>query len=101
MKTKLFASTVVAFAAMSSVGAFAMTHQYGESALVVGAAASTSAVSRTEVQADYLQARQNMALPTSNEGAFVVTPAGSTGVTRAEVRTQAGMAIMKDGRSTQ
>lgn len=99
MKSKLIAAAVTAFAAMGSTGAFAMSHQYGEAALVVGPVASTSVASRSQVQADYLKARQNGALSTSNEGAFAAMPAISTNVTRAEVRAQAAMSRMSDGRN--
>lgn len=99
MKTKFIAAAVTAFAAMGSAGAFAMSHQYGEAALVADPIASTSAVSRSQVQADYLKARQNGALSTSNEGAFAMMPATSTDVTPAKVRAQAAMSRMTDGRS--
>jgi hypothetical protein len=99
MKTKFIAATVIAFAATSSVGAFAMTHQYGEAALVAGPDTSTSTVSRSQVQADYLQARRNGALPASNEAALTTAPAATGKVTRSEVRTQAAMSAMTDGRS--
>ncbi len=99
MKTKLFATTVLAFAAMSSVSAFAMIQPYGESAQVIQPVVSTSTLSRAEVQADYLQARQNHMLPAHSEVSFVVVPTGAPTATRAEVRMQAATSTMKDGGS--
>lgn len=100
MKTKFIAATVLAFSALSAVPAFAMTHLYGEAALVVMPAATTSALTRADVRADYLNARQHGALATSNEGAFAAQSADQTSLTRSEVRSQAAMSVMKNGRSS-
>ena len=89
MKTKFVAATVVALAGLSSAGAFAQTTPYGEYALVVAPVASTSTLSRADVRADYLQARQNGQVAVSNEGAIAFAPVASSNVTRAEVRAQA------------
>ncbi|MES2509067.1 MAG: DUF4148 domain-containing protein [Pseudomonadota bacterium] len=99
MKTKLIAATVLAFSAMSTVPAFAMSHLYGEAALVVMPAATASALTRAEVQTDYLQARQQGALSVSNEGAFAAAAPTTTSVSRADVRSQAAMSVMPDGRN--
>ncbi|MES2398849.1 MAG: hypothetical protein V4573_02590 [Pseudomonadota bacterium] len=99
MKTKLIAATVLAFSAMSAIPAFAMTHLYGEAALVVMPAVTASTLSRADVRADYLSARQHGALATSNEGAFAAQSAKQTSLTRSEVRSQATMSVMKNGSS--
>ena len=100
MKTTSIATALIAFAALSSVSAFAMTHQYGEAALVAPPPTSMSTVTRASVQAEYLQARQNGTLPVSQEAAFAVAPAAVAYMTRAQVRDRAAMSTMKDGRST-
>jgi hypothetical protein len=89
MNSTFIASTVVAIAALSGASAFAQTHQYGEAALVIAPVASTSQVTRAQVNADYLQARQNGNVAVSQEAAFALAPVNATGVTRAEVRAQA------------
>ena len=101
MNTKFVAATVVALAAMSSAGAFAQSRQSGEAALVIEPVALTSNLTRSQVQADYLQARQTGALPSSEEAAFVNMPIAST-LARSAVRSEAAMAARKsqeDGRS--
>ena len=101
MNKKFVVATVAALAAMSSAGAFAQTHQYGEAALVIVPVASTSNLTRSQVQADYFQARQTGALPSSEEAAFVNMPIAST-LARSDVRSQAVMAARKfqeDGRN--
>ena len=101
MTTKFVAAIVVALAAMSSAGAFAQTHQYGEAALVIVPVALTSNLTRSQVQADYLQARQNGSLPSSEEAAFVNRPIAST-LSRPDVQAQAVTAARKfqeDGRN--
>lgn len=100
MKTKFIAATVLAFSAMSAVPAFAMTHLYGEAALVDLPAVTASALTRADVQGDYLQARQHGAVSVSNEGAFAAAPTAATSVSRSEVRSQAAMSVMPDGRSS-
>ncbi len=98
MKTKFIAAAVLAFSAIGS--ASAMTHQYGEAALVVMPGVTGSTLTRAQVNTDYLQARQQGNVAVSNEGAFAEAPASSTSLTRAEVRAQAAMSAMTDGRST-
>lgn len=89
MNTKFIATTVFAIAAMSGASAFAQNNLYGEAALVIPPVASTSNVTRAQVQAEYLQARQKGELPVSPEAAFAAAPAAPSTVTRAEVRAQA------------
>lgn len=98
MKTKLVAATVLAFSAIGS--ASAMTHLYGEAAQVVMPAVTSSALTRMDVQADYLRARQQGEVAVSNEGAFAKSASTTTRLTRSEVRAQAAMSAMTDGRST-
>ena len=101
MNSKFVAASVLALAAMSSAGAFAQTHQNGEAALVNMPVAVTSNLTRSQVQADYLQARQNRTLPSSEESAFVITPIASN-LLRSEVRAEAVSAARKfqeDGRN--
>lgn len=98
MKTKLVAAAVLALSAIGS--ASAMTAQYGEAALVVMPAVTTSTLTRMDVRADYLQARQQGAVAVSNEAAFAETADTTTRLTRSEVRAQAAMSAMTDGRST-
>lgn len=98
MKSKFVAAAVLAFSAIGS--ASAMTHQYGEAAQVVMPAVTCSALTRMDVQADYLQARQQGAVAVSNEAAFANSSATRTSLTREEVRAQAAMSAMTDGRST-
>ncbi|MES2192335.1 MAG: DUF4148 domain-containing protein [Pseudomonadota bacterium] len=100
MKTKFIAATVLAFSAMSAIPAFAMTHLYGEAALVVMPTASASTLTRADVNADYLAARQQGALAISNEGAFAAQSSDKTSLTRSEVRSQATMSVMKSGSSS-
>ena len=99
MKSKLIASAVVALAAMGSVSAFAQgqNHLYGEAAVANPAVSTASNVSRAEVKAEYLQARQAGALPVSQEAAFAAAPAAPTALTRAEVREEARHYVILDG----
>lgn len=88
MNTKFIATTVIAIAAMSGASAFAQNNLYGEAALVVPPVSSTSNVTRAQVQAEYLQARQKGELPASPEAAFAAAPAAASSVTRAQVQTE-------------
>lgn len=89
MNSKLIASTVIALSALTGASAFAQNAQYGEAALVFAPVASTSTVTRAQVKAEYLNARQNGALAVSQEGAFAAAPATASTMTRAEVRNDA------------
>lgn len=89
MNTKFIVTAVFAVAAMSGASAYAQNNLYGEAALVIPPVASTSNVTRAQVQAEYLQARQKGELPVSPEGAFAAAPSTATSVTRVEVRAQA------------
>jgi hypothetical protein len=92
MNSKLIASTVIALSALTGASAFAQSNLNPEAALAIRPTVSASNVTRAQVQADYLNARQNRMLPVSNEGAFAATPATVSTVSRAEVRNEAIMA---------
>ncbi len=98
MNSKFIASTVVAIAALTGANAFAQGNLSGEAGYVVPAPTATSNVARSQVQADYLQARKDGNVAVSNEAAFAVAPATVSGVTRAEVRADAAKAHQLDGR---
>ena len=100
MNTKFIASTIVAIAAMTGASAFAQNRLYGEAALVVAPVASTSTVTRAQVTAAYIQARQSGNVAASQEAAFVVAPVAATGVTRAQVQAQAVISAQLSGYST-
>ena len=92
MNSKFIASTVIALSALTGASAFAQTSQSnlpGEAALAIRAVASSSNVTRAQVQADYLNARQSGAVAVSQEGAFAAASAAPSSVTRAEVRNDA------------
>ena len=97
MNTKLIASAIVAIAAMTSASAFAQSHLYGEAALVVAPVASTSTLTRAQVDAAYIQARQNGAVAVSQEAAFAPAVAGTSTVNRAQVMAEAVQAAQLDG----
>lgn len=94
---KFVAAAVVALAGLSSAGAFAQTAPYGEFALVVAPVASSSNLTRAQVESAYLQARQNGAVAVSQEAAFANAPAAPTLLTRAEVREEARHYVILDG----
>ena len=89
MNSKLIASTVIALSALTGASAFAQSNLNPEAALAIRPTVSASTVTRAQVQADYLNARQNRMLSVSNEGAFAATPATVSTVSRAEVRNEA------------
>ena len=97
MNTKFIASAIVAIAAMTGASAFAQNRLEGEAALVIAPVTLTSKLTRAQVNADYLQARQNGAVAVSQEGAFAVAPVAASGVTRAEVREEARHYVIMDG----
>ena len=97
MNSKFIASTVVAIAALTGANAFAQGNLSGEAAYVVPAPTSTSNVTRTQVQAEYLQARKNGNVAVSNEAAFAPAMASPSTVSRAEVRAEASHWVIMDG----
>ncbi|MES2414044.1 MAG: DUF4148 domain-containing protein [Pseudomonadota bacterium] len=97
MNTKFVASAVFAVAALSGASAFAQNAQYGEAALVFAPAVTTSNVTRAQVEAEYLNARQSGAVPVSQEAAFAVAPAEASSLTRAAVREEARHYVIVDG----
>ncbi|MES2398359.1 MAG: DUF4148 domain-containing protein [Pseudomonadota bacterium] len=89
MNSKFIASTVIALSALTGASAFAQSNLSGEAALAIRPVASSSNVTRAQVQADYLAARQSGAVAVSQEGAFAAAPAAASTVTRAQVRSDA------------
>lgn len=89
MNSKFIASTVIALSALTGASAFAQSNLSGEAALAIRPVTSTSNVTRAQVQAEYLQARQSGNVAVSQEGAFAAAPAAASVVTRAEVRNDA------------
>ena len=100
MNSKFIASTVIAIAALTGANAFAQTTLSGEAAYVVPApATTTSSVTRTQVQAEYLQARKDGNVAVSNEAVFAVAPAAMSVLSRSEVSAEATKAHQLDGRT--
>ena len=98
MNTKLIASAVVALSALTGASAFAQSSLSGEAALAIRPDVSvTSNVTRAQVQADYLAARQSGAVAVSQEAAFAAAPAEASNVTRAAVREEARHYVILDG----
>ena len=97
MNTKFIAAAIVTMATISATSAFAQTHQYGEAALVVPPVSSSSNVTRAQVQADYLKARQNGAIPANSEGTFSPVASAASNVSRAEVFAEATKWVALDG----
>ena len=97
MNTKFIASAIIAVAAMTGASAFAQNRLYGEAALVVAPTASTSTLTRAQVDAAYIQARQNGAVAVSQEVAFAPAVAGKSTVNRAQVMAEAVQAAQLDG----
>lgn len=100
MNTKFIASAIVAVAAMTSASAFAQSHQYGEAALVIAPVTLSSNLTRAQVNAEYLKARQNGTVAVSNEGAFAAAPVVATNLNRATVHAQAVIAAQLNGNSS-
>jgi hypothetical protein len=92
MNSKLIASTVIALSTLAGASAFAQSTMNPEAALAIRPDVSASNVTRAQVKAGYLNARQTGMLAVSNEGAFAATPAPASIVSRAEVRKEAVMA---------
>ncbi len=89
MNSKLIASTVVAFAALTGGSAFAQSALGLYSEAGFRAPTTTSNVTRAQVQADYLQARNAGSLPASIEGTVVSAQTSPSSLTRAEVKADA------------
>jgi hypothetical protein len=89
MNSKLIASAVVAIAALTGANAFAQSNLSGEGAFAVPAPTTTSNVTRAQVQAEYLQARQAGKLALSSEGFYVPEAAAPSAISRADVRAEA------------
>ena len=89
MNRKIIAATVIAFASLSSVSAFAG----GESQDFIAASAASSTVSRAQVQADFFKAQKEGKITRGGESAdFVTVQAASGNLTRNQVRAEAVMA---------
>jgi Domain of unknown function (DUF4148) len=88
MNSKLIASTVVAIAALAGTSAFAQSSLgiYSESGYATPNTSSN--VTRAQVQAEYLQARNSGSLPVSLEGGVIAAQTSPSRVTRAEVVAQ-------------
>ena len=67
MNSKFIASAVVAIAALTGASAFAQSSLSGEAATAVTFPITASNVTRAQVQAAYLQARQAGNVAVSNE----------------------------------
>jgi hypothetical protein len=92
MKSNFIAASVLAFAALGSVNTFAMSHQNGEANAAIRPEFSASTLTRAEVQAEYLKARQAGALSVSTEGAFAPVAQAASTVSREQIRMEAVMA---------
>jgi hypothetical protein len=95
MNTKFFSSALIAAATFAAAPSFAADNISGEVGYVPAApVASTSNVSRAQVQGEYLQALRNDALPQTGEAADLGAVADSTSnVSRAAVRAEAAYAV--------
>ena len=89
MNSKLIASAVVAIAALTGANAFAQGNMSGEAATVITFPITASNVTRAQVNAEYIQARQAGNVAVSNEGAFAPATATASVASRAEVRAEA------------
>ena len=94
MKSTFIATAVLAFAALGSVNASAMTHQNGEAAAAAAFQPVLSAgiYTRAEVQAEYLNARKAGTLPIHSEVSFAPVAQTASTVTREQIRMEAVMA---------
>ena len=97
MNSKFIASTVVAIAALTGASAFAQTSLSGEAATAVVFPITASNVTRAQVQAEYLQARQAGNVAVSDEAAFAPVMASPSTVSRAEVLAEASHWVIMDG----
>ena len=89
MNTKFITSVVFAVAALTGASAFAQSNLNPEAALAIRPEVSTSAVTRAQVESDYLSARRSGAVSASQEGAFASRQPAASTLSRAEVRSQA------------
>lgn len=87
MNSKLIASTVIAFSALTGASAFAQGNLYGEAAQAIQPVASSSSLTRAEVQARAQTARENGEV--FAQRAVVAAPVQTGYVSRAEVRNDA------------
>lgn len=92
MNTKLITSAVFAVAALSGASAFAQSNLYGEAAQAIQPVASTSTVTRAQVQGNSLSAGQNGEAAASQQAALAQRQEATGTVSRADVRSQAQMA---------
>ena len=101
MKSKLFATTFIAVAALTGFSAFAQSNGQsrleGEAANAVTFSTLPGKLTRAQVQAEYLQARNNNALPVSAEAAFAPTVAQSGNLTRQQAVRSMGKVHALDG----
>lgn len=97
MNTKFVASALFAVAALSGASAFAQSGLSGEAALAIRPDVSASNVTRAQVQANYLAARQSGAVAVSPEAAFAAAPVEASTLTRAAVREEARHYVILDG----
>ncbi len=89
MNSKLIASTVVAIAALTGASAFAASSsQYSEPAEFSRDVASTSTLTRAQVQAEYLQARKNGTLLVSGEADVNPSKDNVSTLSRAQVQAE-------------
>ena len=101
MKSKFFATTVITVAALSGFSAFAQGNGQnrleGEAANVVTFSTLPGKLTQAQVQAEYLQARNNRALPVSAEAAFAPTVAQAGNLTRQQAVRSMGKVHALDG----
>lgn len=89
MNSKFIATAVVTLAALSSASAFAASSsQYSEPAEFASNSVTTSSLTRAQVRAEYLQARQNGKLVMGQE--FDVKPSKDSvsTISRAQVKSE-------------
>lgn len=89
MNSKLIASAVIALSALTGASAFAQGNLYGEAALAIQPVASTSSLTRAEVQSVNTNRGQNGEFAVE---AFARSQPVTSTVSRAEVRNEAVMA---------
>ncbi len=86
MNSKFIASAVVALSALTGASAFAQSNLNGEAALAIRPVASTSLVTRAQVQNDNVTPGQN---GEAAAGAWARKQSSVSTATRAEVRNDA------------
>ena len=95
MNSKFIASSVLAIAALTSASAFAQSNVHGDLD-VVASPATSSGVTRAQVQAEYFQALQTGTVASSNSLTLVPAVTAESTANRADVRAEA-MAWVKTG----